>query len=244
MILLLSLLSLAQSPDEETSSEIPKTSEEQKTSEDQKLSRAYYQTAKRLLDKTAYKDAVEAYLLSLAHAPPIVAYKEIAQAYQFLGDYENALIYLSYYKTHGPTSEHAYITEQIHTLNALIEKKKLSQSIAHAKQSATKSSPQQVSVQQNIALGVILLGMGGGSYFQYQAYNTRQTINPMCGRQDIRLICPYSVQDLRQKEEQELLYAGIGWGLMGIGILARGYLTFNYGSLSFSSAGIKYNRRF
>ena len=78
MILFFSLLGFSQVPEKETSSE------------EVQMSQAYYQVAKRLLNKAAYENAIEAYLVSLKHDPPVIAYKEIAQAYQFLGKYEEA----------------------------------------------------------------------------------------------------------------------------------------------------------
>ena len=209
------------------------------------LSEALYQTAQRLYQKSNYPDAIEAYLIAISHNPPPIAYKELALSYQFLGEYEEALAYMSYYKEVCIPKEKQRADTLIVQLNKQSEEKKLLlQQSTPDVVSSNKPPSSMLSLQHNIALGAIILGGAVGTYFQVQAYDSRISLNEQCGRIESRMICPDRLTQLRSDENTQLLFANLGWGLMTAGILGRSYLVLHHGSISISPSSVIFTGNF
>jgi hypothetical protein len=207
---------------------------------------ALYATAKRLFDNSAYEDAVDTYLLLMQNSPPLIAYKELALSYQFLGAYEDAITFMSYYKEEAPESEKAKVDKIILHLQEM--QGKMTSNIEEETIPESKeldSYKTTLKIQKNIALGLMITGGAVGGVFQYQAYQSRTQLNTSCVRVDTHLVCPSSVQELRADEKKEVLYSSIGWGLGALGFLSHTFFTLKHGnSISVTTNSIHLQGRF
>lgn len=203
-------------------------------------SQALYATAKRLFEQSAYEDAVDTYLLLMQNNPPIIAYKELALSYQFLGKYEDAITFMSYYKEQAPDAEKPKIDKIILHLRDMMGKttaKIQGNSILENKERDTHTNISKI--QKNVAIGFMLTGGVVGGLFQYQAYQSRIEINASCIRMETRLVCPDSIQQVRTQEKDQILYSSIGWGVGALGFLTNTFLTLKHGNtISFTSNSI------
>ena len=207
------------------SAEKPSTSATEKpsSSADKEARKLFFQ-GDRLYEEGKYEEAVAAFekAYELSHRPELLF--NLANAYERLGQYEEALRSLRDFEPSAPEADRPKIAERIKTLEARAEERRQRESekaAAPATAAATAPSPPAEPESKPPILAYALMGggvvaLGVGTVFGVMALGTKSDAENQCARNGV---CPASAQKSIDDAKSQALIADIAFA---VGAVAAG----------------------
>jgi tetratricopeptide (TPR) repeat protein len=219
--------------------------------------RELYLRGDRLYAEGSYDEAIvalkDAYQLS-ARAPLLY---DIANAYERLGQYEEALHYLNQYAPSAPEHQRHIVLKRIRSLEQRAEERRQREGPGSgplaAAPLADTSSPVAGSVSSGLEEepgppppylayaigGAGVLGIGAGLVLGLSAQQARSDAEAACVDNGSGVFCPASARDTLSSARHRAVAADIAWGLglaaLGVGV----YLVLDASSESGASTALR-----
>jgi tetratricopeptide (TPR) repeat protein len=177
----------------------------------------------RMYEEGKYEEAVAAFekAYALSHRPELLF--NLANAYERLGQYEEALRSLRDFAPSAPDGDREKIAERIKTLEARAEehRKRASEKAAPAPVAAAAAPPPPAEPESHppilaySLMGVGVVGIGIGTIFGVQALGSKSDAEDQCKGG----FCPASAQKSIDDAKSQALIADIGFA---VGVVAAG----------------------
>jgi len=180
---------------------------------DEQRARELYENGAILYEEGEYEQAIDAWEAAYALSEEPLLYYNIANAYERMGRYDEAIDALARYRAFAPSDEREALDRRLRNL----ETRRQEQAAANPTPTAPVGpSPQEqsVAVAPLALVGLGVVGLGTGAAMGLRARGASTELSTLC----VDGLCPAAAQPLLLMEQRSSITADVGFALGAIAL--------------------------